>query len=123
MDGWLSHWKARHRIKFKHAHGEKSSADAEAGKMWTSTVLPQLLQEYDPEDVYNADETGLYYQATPDGSLSYAYEQLSGSKKAMDRITVLCCTNMTGKTKVKLLVISKSKNHGVLKVFAWTPCH
>ena len=41
--------------------------------------------------------------------MCYAYEQLSGSKKAMDRITVLCCTNMTGKDKVKLLVIGKSK--------------
>ena len=108
-DGWLSRWKARHLIKFKHAHGEKSSADAEAAEEWMSTVLPQLLNEYDPEDIYNADETGLYYRATPDGSLCYAYEQLSGSKKAMDRITVLCYANMTGKDKVKLLVIGKSK--------------
>jgi len=38
---------------------------------WTSTLLPQLLQEYiyDPEDIYNADETGLYYRGTLDGSL------------------------------------------------------
>ena len=109
MDGWLSRWKARHRIKFKRAHGEKSSADAEAAEEWMSTILPQLLNEYDPEDIYNANETGLYYRATLDGSLCYAYEQLSGSKKAMDRITVLCCANMTGKDKVKLLVIRKNK--------------
>ena len=119
MDGWLSRWKARHRIKFKRAHGEKSSADAEAAEEWMSTILPQLLNEYDPEDIYNANETGLYYRATLDGSLCYAYEQLSGSKKAMDRITVLCCANMTGKDKVKLLEIGK---HSISKVFAWIPC-
>ena len=73
--------------------------DAEAAEEWTSTILSQPLQEYNPEDISNADETGLYYRATPDGSLCYAYEQLSGSKKAMDRIAVLCCTNMTGKEK------------------------
>jgi hypothetical protein len=27
-DGWLSQWKYRFWIKFKKAHGEKSSADA-----------------------------------------------------------------------------------------------
>ena len=37
------------------------------------------------------------------------WEHLSGSKKAMDRETVLSCPNMTSKNKVKLLVIGKSK--------------
>ena len=26
---------------------------------WTSTILPGLLEEYRPNEVYNADETGL----------------------------------------------------------------
>ena len=108
-DGWLSRWKARHQIKFKSAHGEKNSADVEGAQEWQSTTLPQLLLEYRPDDIYNADETGLYYRATPDGSLCYTYEQLSGSKEAMDRVTVLCCANMTGRDKAKLLVIGKSK--------------
>ena len=108
-DGWLSRWKARHQITFKRAHGEKGSADTEGADEWISTVLPQLLREYKPDDIYNADETGLYHQATPDGSLCYAYQKLNGSKKAMDRITVLCCANMTGSDKAKLLVIWKSK--------------
>ena len=51
----------------------------------------------------------LYYRATLDASLCYNYEQPSGSKKAMDRFTVLCCANMTGRDKAKLLVIRKSK--------------
>ena len=76
---------------------------------WMSIVFPQLLREYKPDDIYNADETGLYYRATPDGSLIYVYQQLSGSKKGMDRVTILCCANMSGNDKVKLLVIGKSK--------------
>lgn len=73
------------------------------------SILPELLLEYNPANIYNTDETGLYYHATPDGSLCYAYEQLSGSKKAMDCITVLWCANMSGSNKCKLLVIGKSK--------------
>lgn len=108
-DGWLSHWKGRKHRKFKRAHGEKSSADTEEAEEWISTVLSQLLHQYQPEDIYNADETGVYYRATPDGSLRYSFEQLSGSKKTMDRVTVLFCANMSGSDKLKLLVIGNSK--------------
>jgi len=45
---------------------------------------------------------------TQDGSLYYKRETLEGSKKAMNRITVLCCCNMAGTNKKKLLVIGKS---------------
>ena len=105
-EGWLSRWKARHQIRYKQAHGEKGSADIKSAEEWTSTILPGLLDR--PNEVYNADETVLYYRATPDGSLCYCHEKLSGSKKAMERITVLCCSNLTGSDKCKLLVIGKS---------------
>ena len=101
-EGWLSRRKAR----CQQAHGEKGSADIKSDEEWTSTILPGLLEEYRPNEVYNADETGQYYRATPDGSFCYCHEKLSGSKKAMEKITVLCCSNLTGTDK--LLVIGKS---------------
>ncbi|XP_051784514.1 tigger transposable element-derived protein 6-like [Erpetoichthys calabaricus] len=107
-DGWLSRWKSRHEIKFKKAHGEKGSADADGVEKWKSSKLPELLKQFCADDIYNADETGLYYRATPDGSLCYKHETLVGSKKEMDRITVLCCSNMSGSDKRKLLVIGQS---------------
>lgn len=107
-DGWLSRWKSRHEIKFKKAHGEKESADVGGAEEWKLTKLPELLAKFSADDIYNADETGLLYRATPNGSLSYKRVALSGSKKAMDRVTVLCCSNMSGTDKRKLLVIGKS---------------
>ena len=64
--------------------------------------MPQLLHEYKPDDtcIYNADETGLYCGATPDGSSCYAYQKLSGSKRPMNRVAVLCCANMTGQGQI-----------------------
>lgn len=107
-DGWLSRWKARHNIKFKKAHGEKGSADKVSAEQWKNTKIKTYLENFCPDDIYNADETGLYYRATPDGSLCYKYVALTGYKKAMDRITVLCCANMSGTDKRKLLIIGKS---------------
>jgi hypothetical protein len=67
----LSQWKYRFGIKFKKAHGEKGSADAVNAEQWKSTKLPKLLQKF------CADETGLFYRATPHGSLSYKHATLS----------------------------------------------
>ena len=117
IEGWLSRWKARHKIRYKWAHGEKGSADIKSAEEWTSTILPGLLEEYRPNEVYNADKTGLYYRATPDGPLCYCHKKLSGSKKAKERITVLCCSNLTGTDKCKLLVIDKSLRPRCFKNF------
>jgi hypothetical protein len=107
-DDWLSRWKCRHGIKFKKAHGEKDSADVVGAAEWKSKKIPELLQKFCADDIYSADETGLFYHAVPDGSLCYKLVKLLGSKKAMDRISVLCCSNMSGTDKRKLLVIGKS---------------
>ena len=73
-----------------------------------NTVLAQLLQEYSPWDIDNADETGIYFRAVPDGSLCFSTDKLSGRKKAKERVTVLVCANMDGSDKRPLLIIGKS---------------
>lgn len=107
-DGWLSRWNNRHEIKFKRVHVEKSSADISASNDWKVDTLQKIFYDFAP--VFNVDETGLYYRATPDGSLYFKKDIPSGSKKSIDRITVLCCVNMTGSDKIKLLVVGKSLN-------------
>ena len=107
--GWLCRWKARHGIKYKKAHGEKNDADLESADVWTSTVLCDLLHNFEPRNIYNADETGIYYRALPDGTLTFSTDKLSGSKKAKDRITALVAVNMDGSDKRPLLIVGKSK--------------
>ena len=82
-DGWWSHWKVWHGIKFKKAYGEKGSADMESAKLWKATKLPELLDKFSSDNIYNANETGLFHWATPDGSLVYKQESLLGFKKVM----------------------------------------
>jgi hypothetical protein len=78
----------RFGIDFKNAHSE-DSVDAVRAEEWKSTKLPNLLQRFCADDIYNANEISLSYCATPGGSLSYKQATLSGSMKAMDRVTVL----------------------------------
>jgi hypothetical protein len=63
-DGWLSRWKGRFGIKLK------GSAKAVSSEQWKSTKLPNLFQKCCADGIYSADETGFFYRAKPDGSLS-----------------------------------------------------
>lgn len=108
--GWFCRWKERNAIVYKRVHGEKKDADEPAAERWITDVLPELIRNYKPEDIYNCDETGIYYRAMPEGTLAQKSESVSGSKKAKDRITALVCTNMSGTDKRKLLVLGKSKS-------------
>ncbi|KAL4098198.1 hypothetical protein QTP88_022846 [Uroleucon formosanum] len=60
------------------------------------------------KDVYNADETGLFFRGIPTKSLVQKSESCSGGKKAKDRLTVLMCGSIAGEIR-KPLVIGKSK--------------
>ena len=54
-----------------------------------SRVLLPVLQHYKAEDVFNADDTGLYWSLLPDKTHSVAGETCSGGKKSKERVTIL----------------------------------
>ena len=88
---------------------KKNDADPVSAEAWSSVVLSVLSEKFEPWNIYNADETGIYYCALP-GTLTHAQENLSGHKKAKDHITALVAVNMDGSDKRHLLVIGNSKN-------------
>ena len=69
--GWLGRLKKRNNIKFKRAHGEKNSADLTSAEKWLEERLPDIMATYSEEQIYNADETGLFYRATPNATLCF----------------------------------------------------
>jgi hypothetical protein len=69
--------------------------------------LNQLLSAYDLEDIFNADETGLYYRMNANTTL--ATGPVSGEKKDKTRITIMFTTNASGTMALKPLVINNSK--------------
>ena len=68
---WLERLKAREGITFHRIHGEKAAADTAGAENWIESVLPGILEQYNSDDQYNLDETGLLYRATPSGTLAY----------------------------------------------------
>jgi hypothetical protein len=56
---------------------KKSSAYAVSAEQCKSTKLPNLLQKFCADDIYNVNETGLFCHAMLGGSLSYKYSYSS----------------------------------------------
>lgn len=106
-NGWLERFKIRHNITFKKVYGESARVTSEMATEWTLTVLPTLLSEYSPDNVFNADETGIFYKCLPDKTFLMKGESCRGGKLSKERLTVLVAANMSGTEKLPLLVIGK----------------
>ena len=65
-NGWLVGFKKRHDLLYKKAHGEKKSADSHAAEEWITTEWPKLKQQYKLKDIYNTDETGIFFRGEYD---------------------------------------------------------
>ena len=108
-EGWLCRWKIRHNLIYKREFGEKQHADVAAANEWKKAGMQEILEEYAPEDIFNADEFGLYFRGFPDKGYILKGSELPGGKKAKERITAMPCANMTGTEKRPLMIIGNSK--------------
>ena len=63
---WVTRFKKRKNILWKKQHCEKQSADVDGADSWLDDTLPDLLSQYSEDDIYNADETGMYWRGLPD---------------------------------------------------------
>jgi Tc5 transposase DNA-binding domain/CENP-B N-terminal DNA-binding domain len=59
--GWLSNFKKRHNIKQYNKHGEAQSGLSEEELDKEKEKLRELISNYDIEDVFNCDETGINF--------------------------------------------------------------
>ena len=62
------------------------------------------------DQIFNCDETGLYFRLLPDQTLAGSFEKsASGRKKSKDRVTINACANASGTIMIPLHLIGKSK--------------
>lgn len=123
--GWLRNFKNRHGIRQLSICGERGAADHEAAENFVDEFAAIVEREHlTPEQIYNADETSLFWRYLPNKSLCAANEKTpSGIKHAKERLTVLACANASGTHKLKLLVIGKFAKPRALKNVHALPVH
>ena len=74
--------------------------------------LRKELDEYSIDNIYNADETGLFWAMEPCRVLTD--RRLSGKKKNKSKVSILLTTNASGTDKLPPLLIYKHQTPRVL---------
>ncbi|CAB4487244.1 uncharacterized protein OCT59_001360 [Rhizophagus irregularis] len=68
-NGWLMRFKKKNGLRRRKLHGESASAPLETLSQERER-LRRILRRYNPNDIYNADETGLFFRMSPNETLA-----------------------------------------------------
>ena len=116
-DGWLKNFKKRNGIFSRQMQGECASVDTSSDIFQENlAAIREIVSQYVRENVFNMDETGLFFAQAPSRTLT-TKEMVSGGKVMKNRITVALCSNSTGSVKIKPLIIGQSKSPRCFKNF------
>ena len=110
-EGWLWRFSKRHGIRQLSLQGEKLSADKPAAEHFVATFQAFIEENnYTLNQIFNCDETGLYYKLLPKKTLPSHFEKSAdGWKGQKERVTINACSNALGTIKLPLLFIGKYK--------------
>ncbi|CAM4695367.1 unnamed protein product [Lepidochelys kempii] len=114
--GWLNSFRNRFNLKNVQTIREAAFANGEAAKAYPEQ-LKKIIDEkgYLPEQVFNADKTGLVWKKMPNHTYTSKSErQAPGFKAAKDRVTVLFCGNAAGHL-IKPSLLYRAANPHALK--------
>jgi hypothetical protein len=92
---------------YKTVSGECKSVDSSTVEEWRKEQLLKIFEGYEPKNIYNADETGLFFRLPPNKTLSLKGDPYNGGKNSKERITVLLVFNADGTDKLPPLVIGE----------------
>ncbi|XP_030760813.1 jerky protein homolog-like [Sitophilus oryzae] len=115
--GWIFNFRKRHGLRALKVCGEKLSNDQSTVDPFL-TAFAEKIKELNlgPTQIYNADESALYWKMLPEKTLVRSQEKTApGRKISKERVTFLVCCNADGSQKLKLLVVGKAKNPRAFK--------
>ncbi|XP_026548757.1 tigger transposable element-derived protein 1-like, partial [Notechis scutatus] len=100
-------------------HGEAASSDtaAAAAEAFAKDFAKFVEAEgYVPQQVFNCDQTGLFWKKMPKRTYITQEEMaMPGHKPMKDRLTLLLCANASGDLKIKPLVVYQYENPRAFK--------
>ena len=108
---WIERFKGRWGIGKVLKAGGVDDAVVE----WKTGKLKEILRRYDPRNIYNADESGLFWLMLPENSLGFLGQSHHGKKESKVCVTILVGANMDGSHFLPLYVIGKSKRPRAFK--------
>lgn len=129
-NGWLTGFKKRHQTILSNIPGEgaattgisaTTAGNGSSGSMNPASVvdagavdfgswnLQHMLQSYNPRDIFNMDETGLFYAMSPEKVLRRGIGKGS-TRSVKEKLTLLLAVNADGSERLDPLFIGKTRH-------------
>lgn len=114
--GWFDKFQKRQNLHIK-LKGDAGSGDDIATYDFSDEFKSVVTAKgYSPQQVFNVDETGLFWKRMPSRTfISREEKSAPGFKAAKDRLTVLLCGNAEGDFKCKPFLVYHSQTPRALK--------
>jgi hypothetical protein len=116
---WLCRFRVCRRLQKMLLHGEGAEVNkSDLGLLVALDNLYAIIAQYDPENVYNMDETGLFFRLLPKYNLLMPDEDISttrGKKKSKYHVFLIVCANAVGSHKIPCALIGKPKAPACIK--------
>lgn len=100
-------------VSAKKICGDSGSAD-KASSSEFSIKATELLSGYEPSNIFNFDESGLFWKLFPDRTMANKNHSVEGAKKLKERLSILFGVSECGE-KLPPLIIGKSKKPRAFK--------
>ena len=79
-NGWLDRWKKKHSQKKMTISGESGDGSGCTVDSWKER-LPEIITGYKVEDIWNLDESGVFWKTLPDKGFGQKVKECKGGKK------------------------------------------
>uniref|UniRef100_UPI0035901B18 tigger transposable element-derived protein 1-like n=1 Tax=Myxine glutinosa TaxID=7769 RepID=UPI0035901B18 len=105
---WLSRFEVRHGLHLASEQEENVSTNMALAETFKEKFA-RCVSEYTPDQVYNADETGLFWKKMPNRMFISKEESVAEFKASKERLSLLLCANAVGTDKLKPVVVGNVK--------------
>jgi hypothetical protein len=120
---WLNRFRTRRGLQKMLLHGEGAEVDKNDPKLLSALEeLYSIIVQYNLKNVYNMDETGLFFRLLLRYSILMPNEDISstrGKKKVKDCVSLIICANAFGTHKIPCVMIGKPKEPACIKDQHW----
>ena len=108
---WVQRRTQRQNLASVILHGAGGSVNLEEAEERMATIRG-LLQDFQPENIFNMEETGLFYRCLPNRSFVPAEQRRAArgtkSMKVKERVTLVLACNATGSKKAPVAITGKA---------------
>ena len=116
LGNWLTRWINRRGIRLKVYSGEAGSADQSLRKRWLESTFKDILRKFNPCDIWNADEAGLFYTQISKKTYCQASEKPQGGKLFKHRSSILFAASLTGEKRRPLIIYKAASLSSVMMI-------